>query len=192
MVRSLTGAQNTYLANNSLTSILLIDIDLSTGSTIRFTDGPYDVTFAGNTYSAQGNFLNISDTDEQADVQITNCIMKISALTLSNITQFAVSSQINQMVVIRRAFINQTTNLLLGDSAGDNAVIIFKGRISGYSVTSQQTTAEITLQISSQFVNFERRNGRKTNLQNFQIEHPNDFGMEFSHISLRDIRWGKV
>jgi hypothetical protein len=176
MVRNLTTDQNVYLAGNSIISILLIDIGMSNGSTTRYTDAPYNITFNSNTYTAQGVFLGVSETEENADVQIVS----------------ATSAQINQLVTIRRAFINFSTNQLIGDSAGENAITIFRGRISGYSVNNNVNTAEITLQVSSQFINFDKRSGRRTNLGNFQVEHPQDNSMEFSAVSLKDIRWGRV
>ena len=192
MVRNLTTDQNVYLAGNSLISILLIDIGMANNTITRYTDAPYNVTFNSNTYTAQGSFLAVGETEENADVQIVSAIITISALDVNNVTAFATSAQINQIVTVRRAFINFTTNQLIGDSAGANAIIIFKGRISGYSVTNSENSAEIALQISSQFVNFDKRAGRRTNQGNFQSEHPDDRSMEFSAVSLRDIRWGRV
>lgn len=192
MVRNLTADQNIYLAGNSLISVILIDIGMANGSTTRYTDAPYNITFNSNTYTAQGAFLNVSETEENADVQIVSATITLSALDVSYVTSFATSAQINQLVTIRRAFINFSTNQLIGDSAGENAITIFRGRISGYSVRNDINTAEITLQVSSQFINFDKRSGRRTNQGNFQVEHPNDHSMEFSAVSLKDIKWGKV
>jgi len=192
MVRNLTTDQNVYLAGNSIISILLIDIGMANGSTTRYTDAPYNISFDSNTYTAQGVFLGVSETEENADVQIVSATITLSALDTSYVTAFATSAQINQLVTIRRAFINFTTNQLIGDSAGENAITIFRGRISGYSVNNNVNTAEITIQVSSQFINFDKRSGRRTNQGNFQVEHPQDNSMEFSAVSLKDIRWGRV
>jgi len=192
MVRNLTTDQNVYLAGNSIISVLLIDIGMANGSTTRYTDAPYNITFNSNTYTAQGAFLNVSETEENADVQIVSATITLSALNVNDVTSFATSAQINQLVTIRRGFINFSTNQLIGDSAGENAITIFRGRISGYSVRNDINTAEITIQISSQFINFDKRSGRRTNQGNFQVEHPTDQSMEFSAVTLKDIRWGKV
>lgn len=192
MVRNLTTDQNVYLAGNSLISIILIDIGMADGSTTRYTDAPYNITFNSNTYTAQGTFLNVSETEENADVQIVSATITLSALDVSYVTSFATSAQINQLVTVRRAFINFTTNQLIGDSAGENAITIFRGRISGYSVRNDVNTAEITIQVSSQFINFDKKSGRRTNQGNFQVEHPQDNSMEFSAVSLKDVKWGKA
>lgn len=192
MVRNLTTDQNVYLAGNSLISIILIDIGMANGSTTRYTDAPYNISFNSNTYTAQGVFLNVSETEENADVQIVSATITLSALDVSYVTSFATSAQINQLVTVRRGFINFSTNQLIGDSAGENAITIFRGRISGYSVSNNVNTAEITIQVSSQFINFDKRSGRRTNQGNFQVEHPQDNSMEFSAVGLKDIKWGKA
>ena len=192
MTRSLSVKQNTYLAGNSLISVVLLDITMPDNSVTRYTDAPFNISFNSNTYTAQGEFLSISETEENADLQIVSVTLQISALTLANVTAFAVSSIINQVVTVRRAFLNLTNNQLIGDSAGDNAVIIFKGRVSGYQVVNALDTATISLEISSQFINFDKKAGRKTNIGSMQIEHPQDFSMEFSSSTLKDIKWGKA
>jgi hypothetical protein len=197
VARNFSDPLNTYLAGNTFTAVLLLKIDAPDFSdsggatqTLYYTDNPYDLTFDGDTYSAQGQFINITESSINAEVQISSVNISISALTTSNVTTFASSEMINKNVSIYRGFIDPSTNVLFGDSAGENAFLIFKGKVAGYSVNNQQTYADITLQVSSQFVNFNRKNGRRTNLNNFQREHPNDYGMEFSHEALSEIKWG--
>jgi hypothetical protein len=189
MTRGFTSTLNTYLAGDSLIGALLIDIETGSGTT-RWTDNSFDIEFDGNTYQAQGNFLNISERDETAELQIHSVNISISALTTANVTTYATSSQINKSVEIRRVFLDPTTNGLLGNGTTDTGYLLFKGKIAGYSVTNNQNFADIQLQVSSQFINFNRKNGRRTNQQNFQREHPNDHSMEYSHETLSEIKWG--
>ena len=126
-----------------------------------------------------------------ADLQITSINLVISALDIDNVRTLANSNQINQDVSVYRSFLDPTDNSLIGDSTGDKAILLFKGNITGYTVNSSTDTANITLDVSSQFLNFERTNGRRTNLGSFHKEFPEDYGFEFAHESLRDIKWGK-
>jgi hypothetical protein len=190
MPREFSNALNTYLSGNTFTSVLLLELQQADGTTVRYTDNPFDLTYAGNTYSAQGEFLAISETQLNSAVQISSVSISISALTLANVQNFAASNIINKPVSIHRGFIDPTTNLLFGDSAGENAFLLFKGKVAGYSVSNKQTSADITLQVSSQFVNFNRKNGRRTNQTNFKREHPTDDSMEFAHETLAEIKWG--
>ena len=40
---------------------------MANGSTTRYTDAPYNISFDSNTYTAQGVFLGVSETEENAD-----------------------------------------------------------------------------------------------------------------------------
>ena len=191
MSRGLSAAQNTYLAGNSLISVTLIEIGINGGSNKFYTDAPFDIVYDGDTYEAQGNFLGISETSEAADLSLTSINLVISALDINNVRDLCNSNQINQTVTIWRAFLDPTDNNLIGDSTGDRAVMLFKGKLAGYRIENASDTATITLEVASQFTNFDRRTGRKTNIANFQKEHPNDWGMQYSHESLQDIKWGK-
>ena len=191
MTREFSSVQNSHLAGDELISYTLIDIGVNGASDLYYTDGPYDVTYNSQSYSAQGNFLGISETQETADLQITSINIVLSALDLTSVQTLAKSNQINQNVTVRRVFFNPVTETLIGDSAGDQAITLFKGKIAGYRIQDSDETATITLEVTSQFANFDKKTGRRTNLVSFQREFSTDFGMEYSHDSLLDIKWGK-
>ena len=191
MTREFSSVQNSHLAGDELISYTLIDIGVNGASDLYYTDGPYDVTYNSQSYSAQGNFLGISETQETADLQITSINIVLSALDLTTVQTLAKSNQINQNVTVRRVFFNPETETLIGDSAGDQAITLFKGKIAGYRIQDTDDTATLTIEVTSQFANFDRKNGRRTNLVSFQREFATDFGMEYSHDSLLDIKWGK-
>lgn len=191
MSRGLSTAQNTYLAGNSLISVTLISIGVNGGSDLYYTDAPFDITYDGNTYEAQGHFMGISEAGEVSELQITNVSLTINGLDLNNVQTLATSNQINQQVTVRRAFLNPIDNTLIGDSAGDNAFVIFQGKIAGYKVTNATDTATITVEVTSQFANFQRITGRRTNQASLQKEFSTDFGFQYSYEPLNDIKWGK-
>lgn len=194
MTRQFTDTLNTYLAGDSLLTAILLEIDTvdsaGTITTNYFTDNAFDIFYNGNTYLAQGEFLSFTESQESGDLNIASVNIAISALDVSLVRTYGVSSQINQGVRIYRAFLDPNTNLLLGDSGADAIVMLFKGKIAGYQITNNQSTADIQYQVSSQFVNFNKKNGRRSNQQNFQREHPNDRSMEFSHETLSELKWG--
>ena len=194
MTRQFTDTLNTYLAGDSLLTAILLEIDTvdsaGTITTNYFTDNAFNIFYDGNTYLAQGEFLSFTESQESGDLNIASVNIAISALDVSLVRTYGVSSQINQGVRIYRAFLDPNTNLLLGDSGADAIVMLFKGKIAGYQITNNQSTADIQYQVSSQFVNFNKKNGRRSNQQNFQREHPNDRSMEFSHETLNELKWG--
>ena len=74
----------------------------------------------------------------------------------------------------------------------DDVFTIFDGRIMNYSIRETNSTATVTMTISSLFADFERTNGRKTNPASQQIHFSGDLGMDFSAQIVKDIKWGKA
>ena len=95
MARGLSAAQNSYIAGDALVAVTLIDIGVYGATDIAYTDAPFDITYNGTTYEAQGNFMGISESSETADLQITSINLVISALDINNVRTLANSNQIN-------------------------------------------------------------------------------------------------
>lgn len=185
MARSLGSTINSYLAGRSHIRISMIEIETSTG-TVYYTDGPFSVSYAGNTYLAQGTFLSVTDTEENTDLVITNCSINISALDPANITKFATSANVNKSVTVMGTYLDPTDNSIVG-----TPIITFKGKITGYTVSNARNTGKINLAVASNFADFEKINGRRTNEGSWQKLYPGDRTMEFAHQTIEDINWGK-
>jgi len=155
MPRGLSANQNTYLAGDSLIGITLIEIGVNGGTNKYYTDAPFDITYDGNTYEAQGNFLGVSETSETSNLQITSISLTISALDINNVRDLCNSNQINQDVLVWRTFLDPTDNSLIGDSAGDKAILIFKGKITSYRIENAEETAKLLEQLTD----YMRKNG---------------------------------
>ena len=113
MSRGFSDSLNTYLAGNALVGCLLIKIGTpdSAGGYTQWTDATFDITWGGEVYQAQGDFLNITETKESADLKIHSITLTISALNTTNIQTFATSGIVNQSVEVRRAFLHPVTNV---------------------------------------------------------------------------------
>ena len=98
MPREFSDALNTYLSGNTFISVLLLELQQGDGTIVRYTDNPFDLTYKGNTYSAQGEFVAVSETQLNSAVQISSVTISISALTLANVQNFATSNIINKPV----------------------------------------------------------------------------------------------
>jgi len=133
MSRGLSTVTNTALARQALVSYVLLDI-----AGFYYTDAPYDISYFGNTYEAQGNFLGISETTENSETQVTNISITFTALDSTTMLRFATSDVINKDVTVYRALWDQATEDLIYDSAGDGPLTIFKGKIAGYRVEDAQ------------------------------------------------------
>jgi len=190
MTREFSNSLQTYLAGNSLIEVFLVSIETTTG-TNYFTSAPFDIQYNSQNYLAQGDFLTISEGQETAELQIHSVNIILSAVDITNVTTYGVSDIINKNVQIHRAFLDPITLQLNGDSSGDAVFLAFKGKIAGYQITNNINTADIQIQVSSQFINFTRKAGRRSNLVSFQREHPQDKSMQYSHETLTDIFWGR-
>lgn len=195
MPKQFSSELQTALARNAIVSFLLININGT-----RYTDCSFDIASSiegsYNTYSAQGYFLSITETDENSDLAISSIQIELSALVPSIVSTFAVPGIINQDVKIYRVFFDQSTGSLVGDSTGDTGFLIFAGRVGGYRITDADNTASVTLTVESQFSNFDKIQCRRTNTSSWQrgydgLSTANDFSMEFSHETINDLAWGK-
>ena len=190
MTREFTNSLQTYLAGNSLIEIFLVSIETTSG-TNYFTSAPFDIAYNSQSWLAQGDFLTISEGQETAELQIHSVNIILSAVDVANVTTYGTSDIINKNVEIYRAFLDPVTLQLNGDSSGDAVFLAFKGKIAGYQISNNVNTADIQIQVSSQFINFTRKAGRRSNLVSFQREHPQDKSMQYSHETLTDIFWGR-
>ena len=196
MTKEFSSELQTALARNAIVSVVLININGT-----RYTNAAFDITTdiengITNTYEAQGYFLGISETDENSDLAISSINITLSALDPTTVILFAKPDIINQDVEIYRVFFDQSTGLLVGDSAGDAGFLIFKGRISAYNISNAEETATIQLTVDSQFSNFEKLNNRRTNDESWQrgydgLNTSQDYSMQFSHETINDLNWGK-
>lgn len=195
MTKQFSSELQTALARNAIVSVVLININGT-----RYTNAAFDITTAiegsSNTYFAQGNFMGISETDENSDLAISNISVTLSALDPTTVQLFAKPAIINQTVKVFRVFFDQETGELVGDSVGDVGFLIFQGRVGGYAISNAESTATLALSVDSQFANFEKINCRRTNLDSWQrgydgLSTASDFSMQFSHETINDLSWGK-
>ena len=64
-----------------------------------------------------------------------------------------------------------------------------KGFIESYSINTN--TGRLVLSCTSHFADFSRVAGRKTNSGSQQTIFANDKGMEFSALTVQDLKWGR-
>ena len=94
---------------------------------------------------------------------------------------------LNKRVVIYRAVLDNEYNF-----TSDDIYTVFDGSIVGYNINESDDTAAVTITVASQFADFERTNGRKTNPASQQLHFPGDKGMDFSAQIVKDLKWGRA
>jgi len=68
---------------------------------------------------------------------------------------------------------------------------LFYGTIDEFKISDNTSTATLVLVLSSHWGNFSKTSGRTTTNNSQQRFFPNDFGMNFSALTVRDIKWGR-
>lgn len=188
MPRGLTSAVKTELATGKIRPVLLIEIGFSTP--IYLTDASFDITSSvsgsSRTYLSNGHLQNISNINE-TNVPTKNTL----SISLSGVDQTYISVALNENIInddvyIYRGFLNSSLALI------SDPFLSFFGTIDEYAIKDNTSTATIVLNVTSHWGNFSKINGRTTTDNSQQRIFSGDKGMEFSALTVKDIRWGRV
>lgn len=139
-----------------------------------------------NTYLAQGQFLSYGQVIESSDLRVGTIELNFTAVDTTMVAVVLNNDYIDKRVVIYRAILNNDYSFTDSD-----VFMIFDGFITGYAISEEETTANLVLTCSSQFADFERTNGRRSNPASQNLYFPTDRGMDFSPQIVKDIKWGR-
>lgn len=180
MARGLSSDLLTELSTNNIKPILLVEILFPTPQ--RLTNHYKDITHNSNTYSASGHLLNITAKSENAELDVANFTVRLSAVD-SAFTSILLNNNVsNDEVTIEIGLLN-------GSDALIDTYQFDKGYIESFRINTDKAT--IDLICTSHFSDFSRVAGRKTNEGSQQRFFPNDRGMEFAGLTVQDILWGR-
>ncbi len=181
------GASVAFLAElvkSTNAPCFLLEVYFDDG-TVFMTDAWKAVTYGGNSYSAQGHFLNFTGLTETADLQVPSVSMSLSAVDQSWISIALTKHYIDRKIIIRKAFLDYTQALI------SSPVIVFQGGMDGMVVAdSPGGTCTVGITATSQWGDFERTPGRHTNSQEQQQFFPGDTFFDYCPQLNKQIRWG--
>jgi hypothetical protein len=188
MTRSLTTAIKNALATNDIRPVHLITIGFSTPVNITDCSFPLTSSVSGSsvTYNSSDFIMGISEFSEQTDISKTSVKLTLSGADQTFIATVLNENVTNDEVTIFRGLLD-SSNALIADP-----IILYKGNIENFSVQESNTTSNVVLSIVSQWADFDKKNGRKTNNTSQQRFFSTDVGMDFSSETIRDIKWGKA
>jgi hypothetical protein len=190
MARTLPTGAVGILQSKAFITCELIELDLDTP--LYLTTAQFDIatstTTSGGTqqYVAQGQFLAYSGVREIDEVRINNINVTFSGATNTFINIALNGNYLHRAFRIYKVFLNNADMALL-----TTPIMIYDGTIVGASVEESETDSTVTFQTSNEFYDFERIAGRKTNSGSQQRFYAGDRGMEYSTVSISDIRWGR-
>jgi hypothetical protein len=192
MTRQLDSTLETKLGSREIFAADLIELHLATP--LYFTSTNIDIDYDSNTapdsgvntYLAQGQFLYYGNIVESSDLRVGQVDLTFTAVDTTTVALLINNNYMNKRVVIYRAVLDADYSFTSSD-----VFTVFDGTIMNYSIKESDGTATVTMTVSSQFADFERTNGRKTNPASQQVHFPTDKGMDFSTQIVKDIKWGR-
>jgi len=192
MTRNIPAALQSKLEAKTVFVADLIEMHFSTPLYFTTTninlqyDSPTAPDAGTNTYLAQGLFLNYGDIIENSDLRVGTLELNFTAVDPTMVAVLINNDFIDKRVVLYRTVLGSDYSF-----TDDDVFTIFDGRISGWAISEEQNTANVSLSVASFFADFNRTNGRRTNPASQNLYFPNDRGMDFSPQIVKDIRWGR-
>ena len=176
MTRSLTSAVKTELATNDIRPVHLITIGF--GTPVNITDCSFSLTSSVSgssvTYNASDFILGISNHTEETDITKSSVSLVLSGADQTFISTVLGENVVNDSVDIFRGFLNDS-NALISDP-----FLLYRGKIDSFDISEGDKESTVGLRIVSNWADFEKKNGRKTNNTYQQKFFIADVGMDFS------------
>ena len=187
MARGLSTAVKTELATGNISPVLLIEIGFATP--IYLTNASFDITSSvsgsSRTYLSNGHFNGITGVSETNAPTKNSLVVSLSGVDQTYIALALTNNIINNEVYIYRGFLDANQSLI------SDPFLLFFGTIDEFRIKDNTTTANIILTITSHWGNFSKTNGRTTTDNSQKRFFSGDKGMEYSALTVRDIRWGR-
>ena len=187
MTRSLTSAVKTELATNDIRPVHLITLGF--GTPVNITDCSFSLTSSVSgssvTYNASDFILGISNHTEETDITKSSVSLVLSGADQTFISTVIGENVVNDSVDIFRGFLNDS-NALISDP-----FLLYRGKIDSFDISEGDKESTVGLRIVSNWADFEKKNGRKTNNTSQQRFFSADVGMDFASQTVQDIKWGR-
>lgn len=152
---------------------------------IYITDFDRPISWGGNDYLAVGHLLGIGDISEASILEVSTLTLSLSGVDPQYIGLLLSKNYIDRPVVILRAFVDNTGQLLT------TPFEVFRGRIDQPVISDSPTTTGITVTARNHLADFERKSGRHTNNAEMQRYFPGDTSFIYASQGLKEIRWGR-
>tara|TARA_R100000808_G_C2130657_1_gene139939 strand:- start:808 stop:1395 length:588 start_codon:yes stop_codon:yes gene_type:complete len=195
MARGLTSAVKTELATGNIEPVLLVDIDFEDEETedserVYLTNASFDITSSvsgtSRTYLANGHLRGITGVSETNTPSKNSLIVNLSGVDQTYISVALNLNIFNRDVYIYRGFLDANLALIA------DPFLLFYGTIDEYKITDTTKSASINLTVTSHWGNFSKQSGRTTSDNSQRRFFSSDRGMEFSALTVSDIKWGRV
>lgn len=174
------------IAKRRIATAHLIKIDWGIAGPAFYTDSRRDITFDGDVYQASGDFLDFSAPPESMDITSTSITINISGAAQINLQVMLTEKVANTPVTLSRVLLDDSLQVI------DDPFVLFFGFMDNFEFNEDPESgdSEVTWNVSSHWIDFERTRGRRTNDTDQQKHFPGDKGFEFAPIIKENIKWG--
>tara|TARA_R110000744_G_scaffold29513_5_gene70418 strand:+ start:1648 stop:2145 length:498 start_codon:yes stop_codon:yes gene_type:complete len=155
-------------------------------SVLYLTDYATSIAYDSKTYVAISGFSGASDPTETNELRVNTINLEMSGVGQSFISIFLTQNWLNRKVVLQKACLNANGSVI------GAPITLFDGQITQFDIGESESTAQVNIQISSHWADFERKSGRLTNNNSQQYVFDGDKGFEFAANSIKQIKWGKL
>lgn len=138
-------------------------------------------------YQAAGGLLSLAPFEETLQLTVNEL-----ELSLDGVTGVAVSDLLNFRYLDRTVKVWQGI-LDVNEVPIPDPVLLIDGRISGASISDdpERGVSKVSVKASSQWSDFKRKGGSRTNDRDHQRFYPGDLGFEYAAASKLHMNWGK-
>ena len=170
----------------------------SEGVEVYMTDCYKDLTLTidgvTNVYQATGNLLAFDTIKESTDLQLSSISVTLSGVDRTFTSALLSYEYLDQPMKVYRVFLDDN------EKVQHEPMLTFSGNIDTPVITDDPSSGSSTISLSaaSAFIDFERRNGRKTNQSEQDLYRSinslsdEDTGFEFNSESNTEIWWGRT
>lgn len=185
MSRSLTAAVLAELAAAHSAPVYLLEAEFGSG-TARACTWDRDITWNGNTYLGNGNFLGVEDLSESTDLEVSRVRVTLSGVDQSWIASVLAEDYIGRALRIWQAFLDDSYALIA------DPFKVFDGVMDDPSIEDQPAgDSVVSIIATNAWADWQHPRGRRTSDSEQQLLFPGDLGLEFADQGNRTVTWGR-
>ena len=151
-----------------------------------------DASNVNRTYTAQGDFIGFSTITEEFDVKVGKFTISLSGLSSGMVDRFLGKDFEGAQVQVGKAFLDYDTL----QPIENKVYIMFDGIVYNVSITESAVTCTISVDCSTLWADFDRKNGRMTNNNSnwvFQLGNKSDTCFsKASTVGTQEFKWGRA
>ena len=187
MARTLTTALKNELLTNEIRPVHLLSIGFATP--VNITDNSFSLTSSvsgsSTTYTASPFLVATPTFTEETDLTKTSLNITLSGADTTFISTVLNENIVNDTVDIFRGLLD-SNNALIADP-----ILLYSGNIDTFQISESETESNVILTVVSHWADFDKKSGRQTNNNSQQRCFFTDVCMDFSSLTVLDLKWGR-